>query len=1835
MRAVVILALVAFAVASVPSRSSESRESRASRTSSLDWLNNIIKHEDRRIEERSFRAEREYRFLYNGQLATGIPGTSRQHAVTRIQAVVSLIFKTETQVLLKLTHVRFAKMNDEVPKPRELLPFDATEETTIHEELEKQLLLPILFKYNNGLISELVFDGEEKPWSANIKRGVLNMLQVNLKQHGRTDMNEETRLLNGVEAVQTPENDFFTCQERTLEGDCETYYTITQQPSTKYGSSEQVLNVTKTINFEKCRLRPDIRYNYRFGEQCNTCERKFEQDEKVLESSTVTRFNISGTIESFLIESVKVQSQYLFAPVNEQANIIATYVTQKLQLMQAGPIVSRIHEPSRVQQSDSHMIYTPDWDVKKERFFMEGDQQDFLGASPYAAIKNKADFIGQILRRLVSYTAEVQETNMEQEGPRQLSRLVKALRMCTEEDLVKVHQDFYETSSKIETQHHQKVKDILVDALALAATKNTIQHLMEKIKDRKVHPIKAGLAIKALVNSRVVSEKHIDMMLELCRHQVAQRSPFLRQSCYLTVGSMMNALCLDNEDKLAIEFKTPTQKLCPVQLKQKYVKMLVEMFEQSPTKYDKILTLKTLANAGIDMSVFELEKIIKNIGLGAPHQPIVRSQAIDALRQLRSVMPRKIQKILMPIYKNQLELPEVRMTAVAQIMQTQPERAVLDQIAQQLLTERSQQIVSFVYTMMRTFANSTNPCEKRVAEDLQLSMRHARAMPVWSMLSKSKYIHLAFYSQKYNAGVSLNLGTILTNDSFLPKELMAGIDTALGGQWHKNVFQFGAIQQNGEKLVERLLGHQGLLIEKTLEQLLTRGKRSSSSSASNEQDDVQPRSYLRQLYNKLGVSGRRSTHETPMAMLYMRFRDQDYAMLPLDVETMPETVKQLFQNDRFDVQQIERFLTQGYHMNLHIAAFVHESTRKIPTTLGMPLVLTKKMPTIASITGQIKATMQPTNSINRVNLQLNIRPKITSTNVIAIEAWTPILNNGLKIVEAVQINLPINTEIEVNTELQTPEVKLVIKPPTVKTHVLAIQSRPVSFTRVWPRELDVQYAEPEEKTVHADEWSRVKNYDEEFGKHAIGVQMRVQSQWHTTPSKALAGTPCGPFAGSNHVLITLTPGHEMPAEIIIKADGQWFSEAAEEGLRPELDKFYETDDEQAFFKSESDVEPKKRFTKFNEYAQSFRTKKAFEHALNVKMETRGSSVERKAHVSLKAQCGEEMRFCKWQMEVVRTPIPQRESQPWSLLVKGQTLYPKMPTSLRQLQQLTDDTLECSTKFEAEWGAGQKDKFVHVKIQAKRSDKQIRLQRRSVYESMYKRQQNSDVFSPVQQYDELLKASMLTDYKIKAVYNVGVQVRNITSKAFWLLQHVQMWNTDVAMVDVHNPSDHVYAHITVDPRTLQYVNVTVRMPHMNVSIVDMALPMPITVLNVRRTAGPVRSVQQLLRAVSGRFSQNKCVVSSQRVKTFDDVKYRAPLTTCYSVLAKDCASDEPKFAVLMKKLSKLSDGKKVKIVTQEKIIELIARQEQFASELDKPVQVKINGRDVDVDEEQTLSDHGIRQQGQYITVELPEVGVQVHFDGYAASIKVSEMYRNAQCGLCGHFDGEEGDEFRTADNQLVDDVRQFHRSFFHQDDECDIDDSIVNDEEQYKYRSFVWDRRDRSSELFRSQEDLYSREERSTERTSSSKQRSAEKSASSSSKQRSAEKSNSQEDSQQRNSRERSSSAERRTKTSSWENSAEAFEKRVQEPRKATKVIEQAHEICFSTKPIRQCPKNTYPMSSSEYKQVTFTCLPRSDPEAHSLQRIARSQNIVRLLEPMLAKTSFVQEVQIPVTCQPY
>jgi hypothetical protein len=114
----------------------------------------------------------------------------------------------------------------------------------------------------------------------------------------------------------------------------------------------------------------------------------------------------------------------------------------------------------------------------------------------------------------------------------------------------------------------------------------------------------------------------------------------------------------------------------------------------------------------------------------------------------------------------------------------------------------------------------------------------------------------------------------------------------------------------------------------------------------------------------------------------------------------------------------------------------------------------------------------------------------------------------------------------------------------------------------------------------------------------------------------------------------------------------------------------------------------------------------------------------------------------------------------------------------------------------------------------------------------------------------------------------------------------------------------------------------------------------------------------------------------------------------------------------------------------------------------------------------------------------------------------------------------------------------------------------------------------------------------------------------------------------------------------------------QEAVEQTKVIEYNHKICFSLKPIKQCPEGTMPISSSsssnkdggdEYsgadrdndqqsssggrkEKVQFACLSRTSSEAKRLQRQAHNGVIVDIENQ---KPSFVETVQQPLRCVQY
>jgi len=398
-----LLAVVACAAANRYT-DSESREREEYRRS--EWFESKLESRLREIKDKEIRADSEYKYFYDGQLATGIPQSSKQHAATRIQSVVAIQCESSTKCVLKMEHVRFGKLNEhEISEPQRIKPFELFEEVEIESELKTVLQRSVEFTYERGMIKNIEFDGEEQPWSANIKRGVLNMLQVNLhKEHERRSIEDESLRSE----LENKKRQSFITMEKSIEGECKTLYNFESTPCRETSErkcreptleSSRVLNVTKTIDFEHCIQRPDVRYNERFEEICPSCQNRYNKTERSLRSSSISKFSlICESVEESkcLIEKSEVDSQYNMIVFDEESSMITTYVRQTLRLMKTSKISERIEKPKNKQPSDSEMMYSLDWDVRKERFFKEGDRE-FEEKTPFSKMSNKVEFVKSII----------------------------------------------------------------------------------------------------------------------------------------------------------------------------------------------------------------------------------------------------------------------------------------------------------------------------------------------------------------------------------------------------------------------------------------------------------------------------------------------------------------------------------------------------------------------------------------------------------------------------------------------------------------------------------------------------------------------------------------------------------------------------------------------------------------------------------------------------------------------------------------------------------------------------------------------------------------------------------------------------------------------------------------------------------------------------------------------------------------------------------------------------------------------------------------------------------------------------------------------------------------------------------------------------------------------------------------------------------------------------------------------------------------------------------------------------------------------------------------------
>jgi hypothetical protein len=311
----------------------------------------------------------------------------------------------------------------------------------------------------------------------------------------------------------------------------------------------------------------------------------------------------------------------------------------------------------------------------------------------------------------------------------------------------------------------------------------------------------------------------------------------------------------------------------------------------------------------------------------------------------------------------------------------------------------------------------------------------------------------------------------------------------------------------------------------------------------------------------------------------------------------------------------------------------------------------------------------------------------------------------------------------------------------------------------------------------------------------------------------------------------------------------------------------------------------------------------------------------------------------------------------------------------------------------------------------------------------------------------------------------------------------------------------------------------------------------------------------------------CLVQGRtQIRTFDGQQYRAPLTTCYSVLAKDCSNvEQPRFSVLKKILDKTTGESKIKVLTEECEIKVVRK------EGDK-FEVVINGETKTLPEykRESVSTGGqtciVESKDRVIKVTVPEVGIMVHFDGYTTEVGLPPIYSNMQCGLCGHYDGDsnEEEEFWTSEMKTSEPMSSFFRSYLYKDENCKLseeEEKEFDDESIFEDKEYKWE------------DDMYDSTEVDIARPYVSRE---------------------------------VDSAEIPSKEST-----ELFDEEEEDVIKATRCfreedIDGNHRYCFSEKPVPRCPEDYSRVSSKTYEEtVIYHCIV---PKSSVRSKIARMFN---------------------------
>lgn len=694
----------------------------------------------------AFKAGSKYEYQLSGRSLTGLSDISAEYNGVIFKCKLSLQAKSDEATLIgRIFDVYYASVSESLPEG-----YDSPISNAEYKSATSWMDKPFQIVMKNGVVKDLLVDGDIPSWQANVFKGIISQLQIdtqgeNLMESTITQLPESGRS-SGV----------YKTMEDTVTGVHETLYEINPLPQYKLqlepylvpfvqlkGDGE-IIEIVKTKNFSNS--VGNSGFYYGLGKMGHTEPLSNKLGELILRDS-ITRVILTGDLNSYTIQSSLTVNKIAVSPMLVNANqkgLVVSVMNMTLSNVQQtsgqpqglsdptplGDLVYTYeqHEPSKYNQlrdkmssynynSEENKPFNPQYSFESVEDVAEIQESElseppnapllpfytgYMGKSIKTApemniAKSAAKLAFDIGNEMRNFSKIPNEDTLSKYVI--LSALIRIMNL---NEIEKVVEQVY---SKDDCTEKGQAWKAFRDALAEAGTAPALLTIQDLVINEKIKNEEAAEVISGMTQSvREPTYEYVKSFYNFIIKPEIRAHARLNVTCLLRFSELLNNVYV-KKDYSHQEY--PVHSFGNFHTKRglnfvinEYIPYLADKLQISVQEKDSHKIQVYISALGI-IGHPRILQTFKPYLEG--HQKVSQYQRLHLVNSLEGLVrnyPKIAQNLLYKIYQNPGEHSDVRVAAVYQLARTGPSATMLQRMADYTNNDKDAQVNSAVKSIV-------------------------------------------------------------------------------------------------------------------------------------------------------------------------------------------------------------------------------------------------------------------------------------------------------------------------------------------------------------------------------------------------------------------------------------------------------------------------------------------------------------------------------------------------------------------------------------------------------------------------------------------------------------------------------------------------------------------------------------------------------------------------------------------------------------------------------------------------------------------------------------------------------------------------------------------------------------------------------------------------------------------------------------------------------------------------------------------------------------------------------------------------------------------------------